>query len=96
MQKVRFFDATSCDSLIHKQTHTMSVAVIENEMKQVLEQLGIGELSQAYSTGVEWGNSEGAEVREIYSPVDGELIGKVQMATEADYEQVITTAQAAF
>lgn len=74
----------------------MSVAVIENEMQQVLEQLGIGELSQAFSTGLEWGHSEGAEVREVYSPVDGELIGKVQMATEADYEKVVATAQEAF
>ena len=74
----------------------MSVAVVENEMQQVLEQLGIGELSQAFSTGLEWGHSEGAEIREIHSPVNGELIAKVQMATEADYEKVVATAQEAF
>ena len=33
---------------------------------------------------------------ESYSPVDGNLIGNVSIASEEDYERIITTAQTAF
>ncbi len=74
----------------------MSVAVATNEMQSVLKELGIQEVNPAFSTGLKWGKTGSGQIREIYSPTNGELIAKVEMATEADYEQVVKTAQEAF
>ena len=74
----------------------MSAAVATNAMQEVLNQLGVQEINPAYSTGLKWNTSSGASIREIHSPIDGQLIAKVQMASEADYEKVMQSAQAAF
>jgi aldehyde dehydrogenase (NAD+) len=76
-------------------SNNMSV-VATNEMQSVLKELGIQEVNPAFSTGLKWGKTKSGEIREIYSPTNGELIAKVEMATEADYEQVVKTAQEAF
>ncbi|WP_345371123.1 L-piperidine-6-carboxylate dehydrogenase [Algivirga pacifica] len=62
----------------------------------LLEQLNIPEVAPAYSTGLEDAPVGGREIREVYSPVDGTLIGKVEMATQEDLEKVIVTAEEAF
>lgn len=74
----------------------MSTVVMENNMQEVLKSLGIEAINPAYSTGLEWGGAEGREIREVYSPVDGELIAKVYMATEDDYNAVVEKAQEGF
>lgn len=68
---------------------------IREEFTTVLQELGIEELNKGVSTGLVWNQGQG-ETLASYSPVDGALIAKVNEATEEDYEQVITTAQAAF
>jgi aldehyde dehydrogenase (NAD+) len=62
----------------------------------ILKQLGIQEINNGTSTGTKHFSSADAEVKEIYSPVDGKLIGKVKYTTPAEYEQVIKASQEAF
>lgn len=64
--------------------------MIQNELKK----LGLKEINQGTSTGSNWFAS--GETIESHSPVDGKLIGKVKTTTQADYDQVIATAQEAF
>ncbi|MGB0839988.1 MAG: aldehyde dehydrogenase family protein [Chitinophagales bacterium] len=62
-----------------------------------LAQLGIQ--TDATNPGVSTGQvhqTGGGEVIASYSPVDGQLIGKVGSATRADYDAVMEKAQAAF
>jgi aldehyde dehydrogenase (NAD+) len=65
-------------------------------IQDILKQLGIQEINNGTSTGTKHFSSADAEVKEIYSPVDGKLIGKVKYTTPAEYEQVITSAQEAY
>ena len=61
-----------------------------------LKQLGINAVNNAWSTGLNSGGEKNNELKEIHSPVDGNLIAAVRMATAADYNNVVTTAQEAF
>ena len=63
-------------------------------IQEALNTLGIKEINQGTSTGIE--NFGSGETIASYSPVDGSLIGKVTSTTAEDYEKVITTAAAAF
>ncbi|HEU0136181.1 MAG TPA: aldehyde dehydrogenase family protein [Flavobacterium sp.] len=63
-------------------------------MKEALQQLGIKDINDGTSTGQQY--FAGGEILESYSPVDGQLIGKVKMTTAADYETVMQKATAAF
>lgn len=59
-----------------------------------LAELGIqGDQSGAYNGS--WMEC-GGEWLETRSPATGEVIGRVKMATKADYDQVVEAAQAAF
>jgi aldehyde dehydrogenase (NAD+) len=62
----------------------------------VLKKLGIEASNPAWSTGQKSGKPASETVRTIVSPVDGKKIASVAMATEADYEHVVRTAQEAF
>ena len=59
-----------------------------------IKQLGLKTLNDGVSTGSD--NFGSGAVIESYSPVDGELIGKVTSATREDYEKVMEKASAAF
>lgn len=64
-------------------------------MKKVLKQLQIKSVNHGVSTGQQsWAG--GGKVLSSYSPVDGQLIGKVRQATSQDYEKVVIQAQEAF
>ncbi|HEX8562350.1 MAG TPA: aldehyde dehydrogenase family protein [Flavobacterium sp.] len=63
-------------------------------IREALEQLGIKEINNGTSTGLE--SFANGEILESYSPVDGQLIGKIIMSTPADYEKTIQTAAEAF
>ena len=56
-------------------------------MEQVLKSLGIKDLNNGCSTGSQF--FANGTIIESYSPVDGKLIAKVQVANEADYEKVV-------
>ncbi|RED23437.1 aldehyde dehydrogenase (NAD+) [Flavobacterium cutihirudinis] len=63
-------------------------------IKEVLNQLGIKEINDGTSTGQN--NFSNGTILESYSPVDGQLIGKIKTSTEEDYEKVMVSAKAAF
>ena len=63
-------------------------------IKEVLDALGIKDVNPGTSTGSEFFSN--GEVIASHSPVDGQLIGKVECTTQEDYERVMTTAEKAF
>jgi aldehyde dehydrogenase (NAD+) len=63
-------------------------------IRDVLRQLGIEPHNPAYSTGRAWGGA--GATKTIVSPADGREIATVSLATVADYDAVVATAQAAF
>lgn len=64
------------------------------KIEDILSELGIEATNNGTSTGRK--SVGGGEVIESTSPVDGKLIAKVTATTEAEYEQVVKTAQEAF
>ncbi len=65
------------------------------KISQVLGRLGIKELNPGATTGQVWLDTKGA-VSSSVSPIDGEVIAKVNNATTEDYESVIAKAEEAF
>ena len=63
-------------------------------MKNVLDALGIQEVNQGASTG-SWIPCEGSLLESI-SPIDGQVIAKVQQCDLKEYAQVMATAEEAF
>jgi len=63
-------------------------------IQQALKELGLKDVNHGTSTGSH--NFSNGELIASYSPVDGKLIGKVKASTKEDYEQVMSTATAAF
>ncbi|MDP3148552.1 MAG: aldehyde dehydrogenase family protein, partial [Ignavibacteria bacterium] len=61
-----------------------------------LAKLGIKKENYGSSTGQTWNESTSESKLNIHSPVNGEFIGSVYQASEADYETVLTTAEKAF
>jgi len=67
---------------------------MSTHISSVLQQLGIQAINAGTSTGSTWFQSN--ELIDSFSPVDGEKIASVQITTEADYQKVIASAEAAF
>jgi len=66
-------------------------------MQDILKRLGLAAINAGTSTGQrDFGNLEEQNLISSYSPVDGQLIGKVAITSAAEYAEVIQTAQAAF
>ena len=63
-------------------------------MTEALEILGVKAINEGTSTGNNWFSN--GETFESYSPVDGQLIGKVKASSAADYEKVMQSATEAF
>ena len=61
-----------------------------------LKALGINQINHGASTGVLWLKSENNGQFDISSPADGESIASVFQCTSDDYQQVMSTAAAAF
>ena len=73
----------------------MSLVAEKVDVQAFLEPLGIKAVNLGVSTGLEWIDGEG-DIISSYSPVDGQLIGKVKTATRQDYDAVMDKAQEAF
>ena len=72
----------------------MSTVAKDFGMDEALKILGLTAINEGTSTGQKsFGNGD---IIESYSPVDGQLIGKVKTTTKEDYEKVMTSATAAF
>ncbi|WP_316750047.1 aldehyde dehydrogenase family protein [Pedobacter gandavensis] len=65
-------------------------------ISSVLKNLGIQDINPAYSTGQQWSANPEASTIDSFSPVDGEKIASIQVATAEDYETVMKTAETAF
>lgn len=63
-------------------------------IQEALRQLGIKDINDGTSTGNH--HFASGELLESYSPVDGQLIGKVRQSTAADYEKAMQSAVEAF
>ncbi|WP_439152444.1 L-piperidine-6-carboxylate dehydrogenase [Winogradskyella sp.] len=72
----------------------MEAVATDFGIKEALEQLGVKEINNGTSTGSD--NFSNGEIIESYSPVDGQLIGKVKATTRADYDKVMDAATDAF
>ncbi len=72
----------------------MSQIASQFGIQEALNILGLKETNQGTSTGSNFFGS--GEAISSYSPVDGQLIGRVQTTNKADYEQVVQTASKAF
>jgi aldehyde dehydrogenase (NAD+) len=72
----------------------MSTIAQQFGMTEALEILGVKAITEGTSTGKQWFSN--GEIFESYSPVDGQLIGKVKASTPADYEKVMQSATEAF
>jgi len=59
-----------------------------------MKHLGLEEVNNGTSTGLN--SFSNGRIIESYSPVNGELIGKVKTSTAQDYEKVMQTAQEAY
>lgn len=72
----------------------MSTIATQFGIKEALVQLGIQEINEGTSTGIN--NFSSGEILESFSPVDGQLIAKVKTTSAADYEKVMQAATEAF
>jgi aldehyde dehydrogenase (NAD+) len=68
---------------------------LRKEMESVLQALGLKDINNGVSTGLNSWKPAGSRL-ESYSPVDGELIASVVQANKDDYEKVMVKAQEAF
>lgn len=72
----------------------MTIQTKGSSYQNVLEILGIAGENKGSSTGTNWFSS--GEWIDVVSPVDGNLMAKVQTSSKEDYYKVIETATAAF
>jgi aldehyde dehydrogenase (NAD+) len=80
--------------IIHKKQGYMQAIANDFGIEKVLIELGVQTINNGTSTGSNWFSS--GEILESYSPVNGQLIGKVKTTTKADYDNVMTAATSAF
>jgi aldehyde dehydrogenase (NAD+) len=72
----------------------MAALTTEFEINEVLKQLGIKELNQGSSSGIDFFSN--GELLESYSPVNGKLIASVKSSSVEDYEKIMKVATEAF
>ena len=74
----------------------MQEVLKKTAMQDVLNSLGLSEINFGTSTGVDFFGDTSQNLIESYSPVDGQLIGKVSTTTKDEYEKVMKAAQDAY
>ncbi len=62
----------------------------------MLRALGIKDINPGASTGLDWHSDEQSGNLEVFSPVDGRLLGSVALASEQDYRTCAAAASKAF
>ncbi|TVZ58435.1 aldehyde dehydrogenase (NAD+) [Flavobacteriaceae bacterium MAR_2010_105] len=72
----------------------MQVVIDNFGIEKALKTLGVQSLNEGTSTGSSWFSN--GEILESYSPVDGQLIGKVKSTTKDDYNRALEAATTAF
>ena len=74
----------------------MDTTANKQDWQQTLDVLGIKEKSPVVHTGTETWYDSNLPYHGIHSPIDGRLLGSVQMANEEKYELAVSAAQEAF
>jgi aldehyde dehydrogenase (NAD+) len=72
----------------------MTLIATDFGIEKALQELGVKDINDGTSTGSD--KFSNGNIIESYSPVDGELIGKVKSTTREDYEKVMNAATSAF
>ena len=72
----------------------MEAVATDFGIKEALDKLGVKDINEGTSTGSNWFSN--GDLIESFSPVDGQLIGKIKSTTQADYDRLMDTATAAF
>jgi L-aminoadipate-semialdehyde dehydrogenase len=72
----------------------MEAVATDFGIQEALDQLGVKAINDGTSTGSN--NFSNGEILKSFSPVDGQLIGKVKTSTKEDYETVMKAATSAF
>mgnify|MGYP002712938043 CR=1 FL=1 len=72
----------------------MQAVATDFGIDKALQELGVKPVNEGSSTGNSWFSN--GELIESYSPVDGQLIGKVKTTTKDDYNKVMQAATTAF
>lgn len=72
----------------------MQTVATDFGINEALKTLGIKAINEGTSTGSN--NFSNGDIIESYSPVDGQLIGKVKTTTKSDYDKVMDAATSAF
>lgn len=72
----------------------MQTIVNDFGIESALKELNVQSINEGTSTGSQW--FANGEIIESYSPVNGQLIGKVKTTTKGDYERVMASATDAF
>ena len=72
----------------------MQAVATDFGIQEALQQLGVKAINEGTSTGSN--NFSNGELIESYSPVDGQIIGKVKTTTKEDYERMMDAATSAF
>ncbi|MCS6821506.1 MAG: aldehyde dehydrogenase family protein [Microscillaceae bacterium] len=70
--------------------------LVDKHTIEILQTLQLKAQNPAYYTGLVSGSIEARELKDIFSPIDGQFLASVAFADEKEYEYVITTAQKAF
>ena len=66
-------------------------------MNQILKKLGVNEISMGSCVGGgKWVDNSSSNYIESFNPTNGELLGKVQLCTETDYENIVKASNEAF
>jgi len=72
----------------------MEAVATDFGIKEALDKLGVRDINEGTSTGSNWFSN--GELFESYSPVDGQLIGKVKSTSQGDYNRLMESATTAF
>ena len=72
----------------------MEAVATDFGIEKALKQLGVKDINEGTSTGSN--NFSNGNILESFSPVDGQLIGKVKATSKEDYEKVMDAATTAF
>ncbi|WP_346881758.1 aldehyde dehydrogenase family protein [uncultured Algibacter sp.] len=72
----------------------MSIAITDFGIDKALKTLRLKDINDGTSTGSKYFSN--GDIIQSYSPVDGQLIGKVKTTTKEDYETVMSAATSAF
>jgi len=75
----------------------MTQLLLTHERYSFLKELGIQELNSGTCGGPnDWTGSEGREVLDVITPIDGSTIARVALASEEDYQHVMKVTQEGF